>query len=79
MKIYIVQLQDDSFINKEYLITPQYPLSTTNKIENAKQWKSEKTARNFIKSYKEQMGRFNQEPKILHCELIINIKEVINE
>ena len=78
MIIYMVQLQDGTFINKSHLVCISMPLNTTNKIENAKQWRSYKTAWNFINNtdYKKMIKRDKMEVKIIEVQITYEIKEL---
>lgn len=77
MIVYMVQLQDGKFIHSSYLTCVTMPLNTTDKIGNAKQWKSHKTALNFINNidYKKMLKRDKMEAKIIEVQITYEIKE----
>lgn len=75
MIVYMVQLQDGKFIHTKHLTHVDMPLNVTDKIENAKQWRSHKTASNFINNntYKKMLKRDNMDVKIIEVKIIYEL------
>lgn len=76
MTVYMIQLQDGKLIHQSRLTHIHTLLNTTDKIENAKQWKSYKTAWNFINhtDYKKMLKRDKMEAKIIEVQVAHEIQ-----